>query len=67
MSTETQIFLVPDMDCQSCVRAITDAVHRLDSSAQVTADLAAKRVQVSGIGDFAAAIEGAGFTPSPAQ
>jgi copper chaperone len=67
MTTQTQTFLVPDMDCQSCVRAITDAVHRLDAKAEITADLAAKRVQVSGIGDFAAAIESAGFTASPAQ
>ncbi|HYP64032.1 MAG TPA: heavy metal-associated domain-containing protein [Acidocella sp.] len=66
-TTQTQIFLVPDMDCQSCIRAITDAVRRLDSSAQITAELAAKRVQISGTGDFAAAIESAGFTASPAQ
>lgn len=63
----TQIFDVPDMDCGSCVRAITDAVHRQDASATVAADLTTKRVQINGKGDFAAAIESAGFTVSPAQ
>ena len=63
----TQIFTVPDMDCQSCVRAITSAVHELDSAAQVQADLTTKRVQITGQGDFAAAIADAGFTASPAQ
>jgi copper chaperone len=63
----TQIFTIPDMDCGGCVRAITEAVHRLDAAATVQADLATKLVQVNGTGDFAAAIESAGFTVSPAQ
>ena len=62
--TATQNFHVPDMDCQSCVRAITEAVHAQDASAKITADLAAKRVQITGTGDFAAAIKEAGFTAS---
>ena len=63
----TQIFTIPDMDCGACVRAITDAVHRQDSGATVQADLTTKRVRINGTGDFAAAIESAGFTVSPAQ
>jgi copper chaperone len=58
-------FDVPDMDCQSCVRSITEAVHRLDAGAQISADLATKRVVIGGTGeaqDYAAAIEAAGFS-----
>jgi copper chaperone len=57
-------FDVPDMDCGSCVRAITAAVHRLDAAASVDADLAAKRVRIGTDSalDFAKAIEAAGFT-----
>ena len=63
----TQIFTIPDMDCGACVRAITEAVYRQDAAATVQADLATKRVQVSGEGDFAAAIEHAGFTVNAVQ
>lgn len=58
-------FQVPDMDCESCVRAITEAVQRVDAQASVSADLATKRVVIGATGethDFAAAIEAAGFT-----
>lgn len=66
--THNQIFTVPDMDCGACVRSITEAVHRLDAQATVTADLAAKSLRISGAADknFAAAIESAGFTVTPA-
>lgn len=58
-------FDVPDMDCDSCIRSITDAVHKLDPKAHVSADLATKRVVIGSFGDvhdFVTAIEGAGFT-----
>ena len=58
-------FDVPDMDCQSCVRSITEAVHLVDAGAQVAADLTTKRVVIGGTGaaqDYAAAIEAAGFS-----
>lgn len=57
-------FSVPDMDCGSCVRAITEAVHRLDAAASVSADLATKVVTIGteSQADFAKAIEAAGFT-----
>ncbi len=63
----TQIFTIPDMDCGGCVRAITDAVHKQDAAATLEADLATKRVQINGTGDFAAAIESAGFTVNIVQ
>jgi copper chaperone CopZ len=66
MAQSTPIqFDVPDMDCASCVAAITAAVHGIDAAADVHADLATKRVVVAGKGetqDYMAAIEGAGFT-----
>ncbi len=68
MSTPLQ-FDIPDMDCESCVASITEAVHRVDADAQVSADLATKRVVIGGDGDaneFMAAIEGAGFTVNAA-
>lgn len=68
MSQTTQTFTVPDMDCQSCVRAITAAVHQVDAKAEISADLPTKRVTVTGTGNpaaFAAAIEDAGFTAQP--
>ncbi len=61
--------VVPDLDCQSCVRSITEAVHQVDAKAEVSADLESKRVTVSGTGSaaaFAAAIEDAGFSAQPA-
>lgn len=65
MSQTKLQFNVPDMDCQSCVRSITAAVHQVDATAEISADLPAKRVTVTGTGSakaFAAAIEDAGFT-----
>ncbi|MDE8344960.1 MAG: heavy-metal-associated domain-containing protein [Acidocella sp.] len=58
-------FTVPDMDCESCVRSITKAVHRVEPAAAVTADLATKLVMIGGSGDaheYIAAIQDAGFT-----
>lgn len=66
--TQKLSFNVPDMDCGGCVRAITEAVHRLDAAATVAADLATKIVNIDteSQADFAKAIEGAGFTASAA-
>lgn len=67
--TQNLIFSVPDMDCGGCVRAITEAVHRLDATAAVEADLGTKIVTIgtASQADFGKAIESAGFTASPAQ
>lgn len=37
---------VPDMHCQHCVRAITDALRAADPRARIDVDLARKRVRV---------------------
>lgn len=58
-------FTVPDMDCGGCVRSITDAIHRLDATAKVEANLESKDVSITGGADaelYAGAIEDAGFT-----
>jgi copper chaperone CopZ len=57
-------FQVPDMDCQSCVASIEAAIHKIDSSAHVAADLATKRVVIGSdtqAHELMAAIEAAGF------
>jgi copper chaperone CopZ len=58
-------FIVPDMDCQGCVGAITKAVRRHDASAKVDADLTTHAVDIVSTldsGALAAAIEAAGYT-----
>ncbi len=59
-------FKVPDMDCASCVNAIEQAIHRVDASAHVAADLQTKQVVIGSgcaeIHTIMAAIEAAGFT-----
>ena len=60
-------FQINDMTCNHCAATITKAVHSLDRAAKVEVDLAAKRVRVEspvGPAMLAAAIRGAGFTPS---
>jgi copper chaperone len=39
-------FILPTMTCGHCVRAVTEAVQRLDPNATVVIDLPAHRVQV---------------------
>ena len=66
MASETTLEVtVPDMDCSSCVRAITSAVREIDPHATVAADLQSKKVVVGGAGaadKFIEAIRGAGFS-----
>jgi copper chaperone CopZ len=58
-------FKVPDMDCQSCVKSIEDAVHKIDAAAHVAVDLETKRVVIGSetaeAHTIMQAIEGAGF------
>lgn len=59
--------LIPDLSCGHCVRAVTAALLSLDPQAQVRADPASKRVDVSSSAEPAAvlaALEAAGY---PAQ
>jgi copper chaperone len=58
-------FRVTDMTCSGCVRAITGAVHDLDASATVEADLDTKLVKVASVASaeaVAEAMRDAGFT-----
>jgi len=64
-STPVQ-FDVPSMDCDSCIESITKAVHKVDAAAQVSADLATKRVVIGTAAgkephEFMQAVEAAGF------
>jgi copper chaperone CopZ len=58
-------FKVPDMDCESCVSSIEQAVHGIDAAASVAADLETKHVVVgtakAEAHEVMAAIENAGF------
>ena len=39
-------FHIPDMDCNGCVKKITEAVHSVDGKAVVKADLETKDVMI---------------------
>lgn len=63
-------FTVPDMDCGGCVRSITEAIHQIDATAKVDANLDSKDVSITGGADakaYASAIEDAGFTVTAAS
>ncbi len=60
-------FNIPAMSCGHCVGAVTQAVKSLDAAAQVSVDLASKKVVVQSSQDrqaVAAALAEAGY---PAQ
>ena len=62
-------FQIEDMTCNHCASTITKAVQSLDHAARIEVDLAARRVRVEspiGPAKLAAAIRGAGFTPTGA-
>jgi len=58
-------FKVPDMDCQSCVTSIEQAVHKIDANASVAADMETKQVIIGSekaeIHEMMAAVKAAGF------
>ncbi len=59
-------FMVSDMTCGGCVKAITAAVKQVAPDATVVADLETHRVDVTsaaGADVLAAAMRDAGFTP----
>ena len=61
-------FQIPAMSCGHCVRSITEAVLATDPAAQVQADLASHRVQITSSTPpeaLAAALTAAGYTPAP--
>ena len=58
-------FIVSDMTCDGCVKAITRAVQAVDPAAAITADLTSKRVHIDSAAPspaLAEAIDEAGFT-----
>jgi len=55
---------VPGMSCAPCARAVTNAVHGVDPKAEVTIDMAGKRVAIATsatLDRLIEAIEGAGY------
>ncbi|GAA4408975.1 heavy-metal-associated domain-containing protein [Quisquiliibacterium transsilvanicum] len=64
------VFEVPDISCNHCVKAITEAVKAVDAGAEVNVDLPAHRVSVEAAGAsveaLKAAIEEAGYTATQA-
>lgn len=64
-------FEVNDMTCGHCVSMITKAVKQADKDADVSVDLATKRVQIESKSgdeaDFKEAIQEAGYTPITAS
>ena len=60
----TRVYEVPSISCDHCKASIEGEVGRLDDVAEVTVDVAARRVTVVGDAEDAvvrAAIEGAGY------
>jgi copper chaperone len=63
-------FVLPDMTCGHCVKAVTAAVQALDPAAVVQADLGTQRVRVDSAVPataLAAALTEAGYTPAAAS
>jgi copper chaperone len=62
----THEFTVEDITCGHCVSRVTKKLRSFDADAQVSIDLASKRVSIDGAarrGDYAYAIRDAGYTP----
>lgn len=62
-------FVLPDMTCGHCVKAVTAALQAVDPAAVVRTDLGTHRVQVDSAlpaEQLAAALTEAGYTPAAA-
>lgn len=62
-----QTFDIPNMSCNHCVRAITEAVQAVDAQAKVEAALAEHRVQVDSPAPrerLVEALKEAGYAPA---
>ena len=60
-------FDIPAISCGHCVKAVTEAVQSLDQAAQVSVDLASKKVSVQSAQDrpaLVAALIEAGYPPA---
>lgn len=63
-------FHIPGMRCGGCARRITAAITALDATAQVQADVPARRVSIEsalGSEQLAAALTQAGYAPDAVQ
>lgn len=64
---QSHAFVLPDMSCGHCVRAITEAVRGADPQAELTVDLPARSVQLRSALSrqaLAAALAEAGYAPA---
>ena len=60
-------FDIANLSCGHCVRAVTEAVHEVDPTAEVEVDLASKHVTVQSQAErtrLAAALAEAGYAPA---
>jgi copper chaperone len=63
-------FVLPDMTCGHCVKAVTAVLQAADAAAGVQVDLAAQRVRVDSslpAERLAAVLAEAGYPPAPAS
>lgn len=45
--TDLQVLNIPKIRCDGCVASVEKAIHSVDASAQITADIEARRVEVA--------------------
>lgn len=60
-------FTVPDMSCNHCVKAITEAIRKVDSHAELSFDLEHKKVAITTIAPeptVVDALRDAGYPPA---
>jgi copper chaperone len=58
---------IPDMTCGGCARAVSAAIKTVDPTAEIAADVSARKVQIKTSASAAAlqqAVVEAGFTPN---
>jgi copper chaperone len=58
---------IPDMTCGGCARAVSAAIKTVDPTAEIAADVSARKVQIKTFASAAAlqqAVVEAGFTPN---
>ncbi|HEY1072023.1 heavy-metal-associated domain-containing protein [Brevundimonas sp.] len=62
--TDLQVLNIPKIRCGGCVAGVEKAIHSVDASAQITADIEARRVEVTTSADpktLMAALADAGY------
>jgi len=61
-------FILPDMSCGHCVRAVTGAVQRVDPAAQVNIELPTRQLRIESsrpAQDFVGVLADEGYPPAP--